>query len=200
MSAPLFKDDILFTQRLLASCGLYHGDLDGKYGQKTQDALDAFDAFYTQTAEQLGKFDSRTENVISTLLPKAQMAARKCMNAAKGAPFVVKLLSGTRSYAEQDLLFMKKPKVTNAKGGQSNHNFGIAWDVGIFVNGIYYEGKTAKEDKAYVDLAIMVKAAVPGVEWGGDWRSFKDKPHYQLASGKTVAECRTLLEQGRAYV
>lgn len=95
---------------------------------------------------------------------------------------------------------MKKPKVTNAKGGQSNHNFGIAWDVGIFVNGIYYEGKTAKEDKAYVDLAIMVKAAVPGVEWGGDWRSFKDKPHYQLASGKTVAECRTLLEQGRAYV
>ena len=200
MSAPLFKADILFTQRLLASCGFYSGGLDGKYGQKTQDALDAFDAFYAQTANQLGRFDPRTEAVIATLLPKAQVAARKCMNAAKDAPFVVKLLSGTRSYAEQNLLFAKKPKVTNAKGGQSNHNFGIAWDVGIFVNGAYYEGKNAKEDKAYVDLSTMIKAAVPGVDWGGDWKSFKDKPHYELATGKTVKECRELLEQGRAYV
>src|SRR6185437_2424666 len=109
----------LFTQRLLASCGLYGGELDGKYGQKMQDALDAFDAVYSQTADQLGRFDPRTEAVIATLLPKAQIAARKCMAAAKDAPFVVKLLSGTRSYAEQDLLFAKKPKVTNAKGGQS---------------------------------------------------------------------------------
>jgi len=199
MSAPLFKADVLFTQRLLASCGLYGGELDGKYGPKTQAALDAFDAFYLETADQLGRFDPRTEGVIGTLLPKAQIAARKCMNAAKGAPFVVKLLSGTRSYAEQDILFAKKPKVTNAKGGQSNHNFGIAWDVGIFVKGAYYEGKNAKEDKAYVDLATMVKAAVPGVNWGGDWKSFKDKPHYELATGRTVSECRVLLEQGRAY-
>jgi peptidoglycan L-alanyl-D-glutamate endopeptidase CwlK len=122
------------------------------------------------------------------------------MNAAKGSPFVVKLLSGTRSYAEQDILFQKRPKVTNARGGQSNHNFGIAWDVGIFVNGVYYEGKNAKEDKAYDDLANIIKAAVFDIEWGGDWKSFKDKPHYQLATSKTVQECRLLLEQGRAYV
>jgi peptidoglycan L-alanyl-D-glutamate endopeptidase CwlK len=200
MSASLFKDDILFTQRLLASCGLYHGDLDGKHGQKTEDALEALDEIFRETADQLGRFDPRTENAIATLLPKVQVAARKAMNAAKGAPFVVKILSGTRSYEEQDLLFLKKPKVTNAKGGQSNHNFGIAWDVGIFVDGVYLEGKNAKEDKAYADLASIVKAAVPGVEWGGDWTSFQDKPHYQLASGKTVAECRGLLEQGRAFV
>jgi peptidoglycan L-alanyl-D-glutamate endopeptidase CwlK len=200
MSAPLFQADILFTQRLLASCGLYDGKLDGKHGPKTQGALDAFDAFYSETASELGTFDVRSEAVIATLLPKAQVAVRKCMNAAKGAPFVVKLLSGTRSYAEQDVLFAKKPKVTNARGGQSNHNFGIAWDVGIFVNGVYYEGKNAKEDKAYADLAKIVKAAVPGVDWGGDWKSFKDMPHYQLSSGKSVEQCRLLLEQGRAYV
>lgn len=68
------------------------------------------------------------------------------------------------------------------------------------MNGSYYQGRNTKEDKAYTDLAIMIKAAVPGVEWGGDWKSFKDKPHYQLATGKTVGECRALLEQGRAYV
>lgn len=200
MSVPLFKDDTLFSQRLLASCGLYSGDLNGRWGQKMQDAIDAFDAFYAQTAESLGKFDSRSEGVIATLLPKAQVAARKCLNAAKQAPFVVKLLSGTRSYAEQDRLFAKRPKVTNARGGESNHNFGIAWDVGIFADGDYYEGRNAKEDKAYIDLAKIIKAAVPGVNWGGDWKSFKDKPHYELASAKSVAECRALLEQGRAYV
>lgn len=199
MSAPIFKADTLFAQRLFASCGLYHGTLDGRWGPLTQAAQDAFDAFYAETATALGRFDPRSEGIILTLLPKAQVAARKMMKAAQSMPFVVKLLSGTRSYAEQDRLFAQRPKVTNARGGQSNHNFGIAWDAGIFVDGHYYEGRNAKEDKAYADLARTVKAAVPDIEWGGDWRSFKDMPHYQLSTGKSVAQCRALLETGRAY-
>jgi peptidoglycan L-alanyl-D-glutamate endopeptidase CwlK len=67
-------------------------------------------------------------------------------------------------------LFAKRPKVTNARGGQSNHNFGIAWDVGIFENGKYYASDTQKEDKAYVELGGFIKANVPGLEWGGDWK------------------------------
>jgi hypothetical protein len=39
--------------------------------------------------------------------------------------------------------------VTGAKGGQSNHNFGIAWDVGIFDRKKYYEGNNKKEEQAY---------------------------------------------------
>src|SRR6516225_1148556 len=108
-----------------------------------------------------------------------------------------RIISGTRTYAEQDLLFAKKPKVTNAKGGQSNHNFGIAWDLGIFENGKYYEGNTKKEDKAYVDTGALVKTKVSGLEWGGDWTTFIDKPHYQLATGKTVAQVRALFEKGK---
>lgn len=34
-----------------------------------------------------------------------------------------------RTFAEQDALFLKKPKVTNAKAGQSYHNYGLAFDV-----------------------------------------------------------------------
>src|SRR5205807_8756277 len=33
----------------------------------------------------------------------------------------------------------------NARGGQSNHNFGIAWDVGILDDGKYLTGNSSKE-------------------------------------------------------
>ena len=83
-----------------------------------------------------------------TLLPAAQIKAREFKSSVAGEPLTYRILSGTRTYAEQNALFNKRPKVTKARGGQSNHNFGIAWDIGIFENGKYYEGKTKKEDKA----------------------------------------------------
>ena len=199
MSAPIFKADALFAQRLWAAAGLYHGKLDGSWGPLTQAASDQADALFAKAKSDLGTFDPRSEGIIATLLPKAQRAARQFMNVAKTMPFTVKLLSGTRSYAEQDRLFNQVPRVTKARGGSSNHNFGIAWDCGIFVNGLYYEGRNSKEDRAYADLAKAVKSAISGIEWGGDWVSFKDMPHYQLATGKSVSQCRMLLEAGRPY-
>lgn len=34
-----------------------------------------------------------------------------------------------RTFAEQDNLYKKRPKVTNAKAGQSYHNYGLAFDI-----------------------------------------------------------------------
>lgn len=206
MSSPLFKSDILFVQRLLSSAGLYQGQLDGKFNQALHDAEDAFDAFYVGGQQKYGSFDPRSEGVIATLLPKAQVLARRFMANTAKAPFVVKLLSGTRTYAEQNALYAqgratKGRVVTNAKGGQSNHNFGLAWDVGIFVNGDYYEGRNAREDKAYADLAALTKAGLPNLlEWGGDWNSIKDMPHYQLPTGRSVSAIAALLQAGKPYV
>jgi len=195
------KGDVLFAQRLLSSCGLYTGKLDGSYGDLTRKAEDAFNKQFVKYAEQYGRFDDRTEANIATLLPKAQIAARKAMNAAKalGGGLTVQILSGTRTYAEQNKLFAQRPKVTNAKGGQSNHNFGIAFDVGIFKGKIYYTGKNATENKAYADLSKLIKPV--GLEWGGDWKTSKDYPHYELpVGGKSVSQIRALLEAGKPYV
>jgi peptidoglycan L-alanyl-D-glutamate endopeptidase CwlK len=78
----------------------------------------------------------------------------------------------------------------------------LAWDIGIFENGKYYEGNTKKEDKAYVDLGALIKAKVSGLEWGGDWKSFVDKPHYQLATSgkKSVGDIRALFEKGKSFL
>src|SRR5882672_4226662 len=125
MSSPLFKTDILFIQRMLSCASLYTDKLDGSFGKNTQKAEDDFDLIFVSNAKKYGAFDTRTEGVIATLLPKAQVAARQFMQLASKAPFQVKLLSGTRTYAEQNVLFAKRPVVTKARGGQSNHNFGI---------------------------------------------------------------------------
>ena len=156
---------------------------------------------FIKCADMYGRFDDRTEGVIATLQPKAQVAARQFMILAKDAPFQVKLISGTRSYAEQNVLFNKRPKVTRARGGQSNHNFGIAWDVGIFVKGQYYEGKNAKETKAYVDLSKLIMPTMDKLlTWGGNWKSIVDMPHYELTTNKNITQVRKLFEAGKPLI
>jgi peptidoglycan L-alanyl-D-glutamate endopeptidase CwlK len=48
------------------------------------------------------------------------------------------------------------------------------------------------------------KAAQVGLtdelEWGGNWKKFKDKPHYQLATGLILTSVREKFEEGQAIV
>ena len=207
MSAILFKDDVLFLQRILSSSGFYNGPRNGVWSAKLDDAEAKFFAESERIKSQIGQFDQRTEKNIMSLIPAAQEKARQFMKAVQDLPLTYKIISGTRTYAEQDALYrigrtVQKDHrvVTKARGGQSNHNFGIAWDIGIFDGGKYYTGDTRKEEKAYIDLGALIKANVTGLEWGGDWTSIVDRPHYQLATGKTVSQVRDLLEKGKAYV
>ena len=204
MSVRIFPEDVLFEQRLLACAGFYLAALDGQYGPKTQAAEDAAQATYLSIQKDLGAFDARSEKALATLLPAMQRRARNilrmALNSEKDTGIHAVLLSGTRTYAEQNRLYALRPKVTNAHGGQSNHNFGIAVDAGLFQHGKYLTGANAAEDKAYADFAAMVKSKVTGLEWGGDWHSFPDMPHFQAATGKTLTQVRLAFEQGKSFV
>lgn len=198
--------DFLHQQRILACAGYYHGKLDGDWGDISKAAQKVFDEFYATTGKQLGTFDDRTEKNIHTLLPTTQVAARTLLNTAKNLPFKVQILSGTRTYAEQHALFLQRPVVTRADAGQSNHNFGIAWDVGIFVNGEYYDGsdrspaKAKLEEQAYIDLRTNTKITTPRVKWGGDWSKIIDRPHYEMVCAYTLKEIRALFEAGKSFI
>lgn len=204
MSFQLFPEDVLFEQRLLSCAGFYTAKCDGQYGPKTQAAEDKAHSDYLSLQAELGAFDARSEKNILSLLPAMQRKARmilKTGQAQKSKTGVhVVILSGTRTYAEQNKLFALRPKVTNAHGGQSNHNFGSAVDVGLFKDGKYLTGANAAEDKSYSDFAQLVKAQVHDIEWGGDWASFKDKPHFQYTTGKTLTEIRKSFEQGANFI
>ena len=92
-----------------------------------------------------------------------------------------------RSIAEQNILYNQRPKVTNAKGGQSIHNYGLAFDYVIMLdkdnNGTF---ETIEWDlKSPYHKVVVEYFKSKGYEWGGDWKSFKDYPHFQKAFGYT---------------
>lgn len=197
--------DVLHTQRILACSGFDPKGLDGHWGAKTQAAQELFDKQFAKTARDLGTFDPRSEACIHTLLPVAQVACRKFLLADPKDQYIIKILSGTRTYAEQAALFNQRPVVTRAPAGYSNHNFGIAWDIGIFVRGEYYDGsdrdpaRARAEEQAYINQRLVTRLSVPEIEWGGDWSSIVDRPHYQLRTGRSVTEIRQWFEQGKPF-
>ena len=108
-----------------------------------------------------------------------------------------------RSNGEQDALFKKRPKVTNAKGGQSIHNYGLAFDIVILFdkdNNGTFETASWNQDRYFMEVVIFFKQK--GWEWGGDWKSFKDAPHFQKAFGntwRTLQAKETFIDNGVKY-
>jgi peptidoglycan hydrolase-like protein with peptidoglycan-binding domain len=109
----------------------------------------------------------------------------KRIMAATGHPITV--TDEYRSIKEQDELYAQgrtKPGniVTNAKGGESFHNFRCAFDI-AFTNGkgITYTGPW--------NMVGEIGKAI-GLEWGGDWTSIVDKPHFQLTLGYSLSDFR----------
>lgn len=142
-----------------------------------------------------GKVDDRSEKIIATLLPPLHAPARLLVRQARDNGIQIRLISGTRTYAEQQALYDQgrtKPGkiVTNAKPGSSWHNHGVAFDIGVFRDGEYVE-----ESPAYRAVGQIGKSL--GFEWGGDFHSIVDEPHFQMTNGKSLAEARELHEQGK---
>ncbi len=146
----------------------------------------------------LQELDARTLKTIGTLDPKAQAAMTtfallaKATAATLGCDYVA--ISGHRTWAEQDELYERG--VTLARGGESNHNFGIAADFAVFRGKVYLDN-SKPELARRVHAACAAHAKDCGLEWGGDWKRFVDPPHYELATGLTLAaKCKLYKERG----
>lgn len=147
----------------------------------------------------MSTLDPRSESNIATLVPKAQVAARKFMEAAVPAMqthgLTLKIICGTRTYDEQNALYAqgrtrKGPKVTNAPAGYSLHNFGIAWDVCLFNGPV-----PLWESPYYAECAKIGRSQ--GLDCGEFWKNFTDEPHYQLATGLSLAQLRDRVAAGK---
>lgn len=146
------------------------------------------------------KISQRTQKAIKTLHPLARDWATAHIEAimdSKILPngYTVEIISAHRSYTEQNRLYAQgrsKPGriVTNARGGQSNHNFGVAWDIGIFKNGQYLGNSKYYKELGDVGLKL-------GLLWGGRWRSFKDYPHYEVNVGLSLSQKRSYVARGK---
>ena len=122
-----------------------HVTADGAAGPQTWTAIyDAIVGKRRKPPAFNAVVDDRSERTIATLLPELVPYARALVHGADDLGISLRLISGTRTFAEQDALFAQgrtKPGriVTNARGGFSNHNFGIAFDVGVFEGSRYLD-------------------------------------------------------------
>ena len=148
----------------------------------------------------IAQLDARTVKAIRTLDPKAREGfiqfalAANATAATFGCTYV--MIAGHRTWEEQDALFaqgrsIKGSRVTNAKGGQSNHNFGIAGDFAVF-RGKSYLDDANPELASKVHKACSLQAAACGLEWGGSWKSIKDEPHYEITTGLSMMQKRNV--------
>lgn len=128
---------------------------------------------------------------IDTLHPLIREEVRKLVNHVNTMVLTddVKMLvtCGLRTFEEQFHLYAKRPKVTNAKGGQSIHNYGLAFDFCLVQHGktIWDVAKDFDGDKQpdWMEVVAVFKAA--GYTWGGDFRSITDRPHFEKTFGHT---------------
>jgi len=99
----------------------------------------------------------------------------RVVRAAESGPVKFRVTEGVRSIARQRALVMGKKSRTM----RSRHLTGHAVDLAVMIgNTVVWEWPH------YQQLAAQVKEAarnegVP-IEWGGDWATFKDGPHFQL--------------------
>mgnify|MGYP002646380221 CR=1 FL=1 len=126
--------------------------------------------------------------------PQLQILAAKLIAEGKKQGLIIKIGECFRSASEQDVLYAQgrtKPGniVTNARGSsyQSMHQWGVAFDV------IRDDGKGAYNNSdGWFDRVGKIGKSL-GLEWGGDWTSPVDKPHFQLADwGSTAVRLKKL--------
>jgi peptidoglycan L-alanyl-D-glutamate endopeptidase CwlK len=127
---------------------------------------------------------------LDDLLPQVKEKAEEFLEACKAHGIDVLVTFTYRTWKEQDELYAQgrtKPGkiVTNAKGGQSIHQFRRAFDVCPLKDG--------KPDWDAPEMTWKVLGAIGtsiGLEWGGGWRKFVDLPHFQYTEGLTLAQMR----------
>ena len=82
-------------------------------------------------------------------------------------------------------------KVSNAKAGQSLHNYGVALDFVIMKD----NKMNWSVDKDWMTVVNIFKKY--GWSWGGDWKSFKDYPHLEKTNGYTWQKLLALKNAGK---
>lgn len=125
---------------------------------------------------------------IADLHPRVQNLARKFIQECEEHGIKLLVTSTYRDAESQNALYAQGRTVpgkivTNAKAGQSFHNWRVAFDVVPLVNG----KAVWNDDVLWHKIgAIGIEC---GLEWGGNWK-FKDTPHFQYTGGLKLADFR----------
>lgn len=128
---------------------------------------------------------------LSYLHPRVQDMAREFMAKCRAAGIELLITSTYRDAESQDALYAQGRTspgriVTNARAGQSWHNYGLAFDVVPLRAGKPVWGTTGADLALWRQVGEIGKRC--GLEWAGEWVRFREYPHFQWAGGLTLAD------------
>jgi len=94
----------------------------------------------------------------------------------------MRIVQGLRTFEEQNALYAQRPKVTNAKGGQSYHNYGLAIDFCLIIDGkvVSWDTKKDFDNDRIADWEEVIKI-FEAAGWKSG-RAFNDLPHFEKSS------------------
>lgn len=185
------------VQKLLNSRGYPPLKLDGWYGPLTKNTVRKFqtdNGLYPseivdpRTRQKLfnphpkDNFESRpSSNELSSLSPHVASLAQKFLKLTQTNHLDVQIYTAFRSWEEEDRLYAQGrwapgQIVTNARGGDSYHNWGLAFDAAPYV-----KGKISNDTSAFKRMGALGEQV--GLQWGGTFRSLVDYPHFQYTFG-----------------
>lgn len=122
------------------------------------------------------------------LKPRVKRQANKIVEDMRLLGHPVRITEGYRSMERQAQLYAQGrtapgPVVTNAKPGDSFHNYGVAVDFTFVEYG--YNASLA----LWETLGNVGKKH--GFVWGGDWSGFVDRPHFEMTLGYTLEDFKS---------
>ena len=142
-----------------------------------------------------GLFVMMNSRDLNELLPKVKSLAESFVAACADEGIDVLITSTYRDAESQNALYAQgrtKPgqRVTNAKAGQSWHNWRCAFDFVPIV-----DGKAQWNDAKTFERCGHIAESV-GLEWAGRWTRFRELAHCQYTGGLTIAD----LQNGKTIV
>jgi peptidoglycan L-alanyl-D-glutamate endopeptidase CwlK len=128
---------------------------------------------------------------IDDLHPKVAIMCKKFIAECDKQDIDILITSTYRDGESQTALYAQgrtKPGniVTNAKAGQSFHNWKCAFDVVPLRNGKPVWGTNGKDVELWNKVGAIGESV--GLEWAGRWKRFKEFPHFQFTGGLTLAD------------
>ena len=125
---------------------------------------------------------------LNDLAPPVKLRVERLMGLCVANNIDLLITSTYRDKDSQDALYAQGRTapgkiVTNAKGGESYHNYKCAVDVVPLVNG---KPDWDGSHPIWAKIGEMGKTA--GLEWAGEWKKFKELAHFQYTGGLTLAD------------
>lgn len=142
----------------------------------------------TYRPPSLQKADPKNILGSGRLHPALTQKVERLIEKADAQGLNLRVVEGFRDPAKQAEAYAKG--TSKAKPGFSFHNYGLAVDV-VFRD---KNGNPSWDEKNdWQKLGQLGKEV--GLSWGGDWKSFNDRPHFQLLPNDQLGSVRQLTQE-----